>query len=192
MLWKKNHLSPEELNRLLDGELDEARKLFAENHLQQCESCALEYADLRRVVRSMDEYASGLTSESDASSVWPRIEDAIRRKSPVHLSWKERFGVSFPVFVMRPALALSVIAFLMVFTFFVFERRTLADNEAIVNSVSSENKLVMIFKTKERKITVIWLAEMPELEMAPPVEPASAPAVRAAQSAPAEKQINSF
>lgn len=158
--WNQ-HLNFKQLNLVLDGELDDAHKLCLDKHLAKCNFCARKLAELRAVSQSIEQMASQLETSESAASVWPKIEESISRKNRVHLSWRERFGVSFPVFVARPAIAFSIVAMILVFTFFVFERKTMAENEAQINSITSDNKIVMIFKTKERKITVIWLAEPP-------------------------------
>ena len=161
LFFLDKHLNFKQLNLVLDGELDDIRKLRLDKHLAKCDLCARKFSDLRNVSQAVEQMASQIETSESAASVWPKIEESISRKKKVHLSWRERFGVSFPVFVARPALAFSVVAMILVFTFFVFERNTMAENEAQINSLTSDNKLVMVFKTKERKITVIWLAEPP-------------------------------
>lgn len=155
------HLNFKQLNLVLDGELDDAHKLRLDKHLAKCDSCAQKFSELRAVSQSIEQVAAQIKESEGAASVWPKIEESIYRKKRVQLSWRERFGVSFPVFVARPAIAFSIVAMILVFTFFVFQRPTMAENETQINSITSENKMVMIFKTKERKITVIWLAEPP-------------------------------
>ncbi|MBI4970628.1 MAG: hypothetical protein HZC17_02180 [Candidatus Omnitrophica bacterium] len=166
--WNK-HLSFEELNLALDGELKNDRKTTADKHLTKCHTCAQQFSELQNLSQSIEQAGRDMEQFADPASVWQGVEEAIREKKRVRLSWRERFGVSFPVLVARPALAFSIVAMILVFTFFVFQRGTLAENEATINSVTSENKLVMIFKTKERNITVIWLADQPAIAVPPPV-----------------------
>ncbi len=159
--WFKKHLSFEDLNRFADGELRGFWKKRCEKHVQECSECRNQVNDIRKMSGIIAEFGAQKESALDAGSVWSGIEEAIVRRKPVTVSWKDRFGVSFPVYVARPALAMSVIVFLLVSTFFIFQPRTYANNVTVLNRLESENKMVMIFKTKGRKITVIWLMDKP-------------------------------
>ena len=159
--WFRKHLTFEDLNRLSDGELKGLFKKKCEKHIQECSDCRNQLSEIRKLSGLIAEFGIQKENALDAGSVWARIEDGIERKRPVSISWKDRYGVSFPVYAARPVMALSVIVFLLIGTFFISQPRTFANNEAVLNRLESENKMVMIFKTKERKITVIWLVDKP-------------------------------
>lgn len=148
------HLNFKDLNCLLDGELRGDRKTQATEHVAACTPCAQKLNELRAVSKSVTQFGFQPAPAQDASSVWSSIEQELSappRQTPL-------FFLLRPI----PSMAFSVAVLILVFTFFLFERRSLADNEAVIKSIYSENKIVMIFKTEERKITIIWLVDQPK------------------------------
>jgi anti-sigma factor RsiW len=58
-----------QLNRLLDGELSEDRRIELEAHLQQCSMCAAEFGRLREVARLLEAEREGYFSAQRLSQI---------------------------------------------------------------------------------------------------------------------------
>jgi len=150
------HIDFETLNLLLDKELSQEDTKQWESHIQACPECQKQWESLSGVSHSIQTFSKQLVPDKALGELWENISQDLKKPELVEepsVSWAERIRALF----LRPAFSVAFALFLVVGTLIISQQKTMANNEAVINSVAADQNMVLIFKTQEHNVTVIWL-----------------------------------
>lgn len=153
------HISFDELNQYVDQELEASRAKEVELHLKSCEECNDQKQGLMRLVLEVKGLKEHLYDSASFERVWGEVKKELTKKQAKPETEPVAWMDWIRSFLLKPAMSAAFVVLLVFAAVFFSEQRSLASNEAVINSVSSEKDMVMIFKTEEFKVTVIWLLD---------------------------------
>lgn len=145
------------LGPYLDGELDGKRSDAVEGHVAGCPRCQRELEGLKRVRASLNT-ALETAREADFEGIWQRI--AGRLEGGELKGWRSRLPAFKPSSLLRPIFVLPAAA--LTLGLILFPRLisiNLNPNEVKIMSISHPGPGVMVFKSKDVGMTVIWPLE---------------------------------
>ena len=150
-----------------DRELSPFRSAKVRGHLEDCLSCrtALERLRQTRMLVRQGVALSMAEENSDLEALYSRVRDGIRLQEPPG-KWR-LWGGRLENLMFRRArilVPLAIAAVLIAGIFFkiyntpVSVIKTSGKNECIIDSIEGANSTVMLFKTHNSEMTVIWLS----------------------------------
>ena len=146
----------------IDGRAEEWAAL--ESHAATCAACGEEI----RAWKNVSAAASGLHQEWDSTALWPRIEEALKQRSPSNDSWLHRIFLWWNLGLVQWQVAAAALLLLMLTgsaIWFVTHQRTgeIPQNEALLKD-SMVNEVERTEAAYERAIDKLDQQARPQLE----------------------------
>jgi anti-sigma factor RsiW len=152
------------LSAYFDGELSGRQTARVEAHLASCAHCRAELARLRETQALIRE--GFLVSAGDGARELEAMLGAVRKGMAGSVGdgsdRPERAARSWGLRALVPA-AVAAAALVLVFRFAVYRTpepvvKTLVKNDCIVDTIDGGARTVLLFKTHNSKMTVIWIS----------------------------------
>ncbi|MBU1864044.1 MAG: zf-HC2 domain-containing protein [Candidatus Omnitrophica bacterium] len=151
-----------------DGQLQgEEVHSFCE-HVKTCVRCQKELKKLNRLTDFIKVSQSSIPDESVFNLLWGQVEEKLVREGLSFIDILKSYHntiIAYIKMVFKPLVAVCFVFLLIMLPFFEQkEKHVIVQDEAKVKKIRSSTNTILLFKTKKKKWTVMWVLPISKQE----------------------------